>query len=122
MTDDKRKFTRFPFNAKAELIVEDTRYEIKAINNLSIGGCLLFVTPDLKSETLCQLRIQLGTTGNDPAVEVEGSVIRCADSEVAIKFVRIDPENLFHLHNIARYNSSDPEKTEDEIKKNPGIC
>jgi hypothetical protein len=49
-------------------------------------------------------------------------VIRCADAEVAIKFVRIDPENLFHLHNIARYNSSDPEKTEDEIKKNPGIC
>ena len=123
MTDDKRKFTRFSFNVKAELIVGGIRYEVNEIGNISIGGCLVYTKTDLDSdEGLCKLRIQLGSTENDPVVEVEGSVLRCDDSAVAIKFIRIEPENLFHLHNLARYNSSDPDKTEEEIIKNPGIC
>jgi hypothetical protein len=39
----------------------------------------------------------------------------------AIKFIKIDPESLYHLQQIALYNSSNAKIIEEEIKKHPGI-
>ena len=121
MTDKKRRFTRFPFKMEAELTVEGTRYKVDKINNLSIGGCLLSIPAEMRTGTPCSLRIILKTTGNEPVVEVDGTIARCQNGNVAIKFTGIDPDNLIHLQNIARYNSPDPDKIEKEIQDHPGL-
>ena len=55
------------------------------------------------------------------AIRIEGEIIRTTPEGLAIKFVRIDPESLFHLQNVIKYNSPDADTIESEIIKNPGI-
>ena len=69
----------------------------------------------------CSLKIILKVSGDEPNVNIEGKIVRCKNSTVGVKFTRIDMENLFHLQNIARFNSDDPDRIEKEIKDHPGI-
>ena len=121
MKDEKRRFLRFPFKMKAELATPGKVYDVTRISNLSIGGCLLPVGDELKPGTRCTLRIKLSIKGEEPNVSVEGVVMRNDGEEVAIKFTKIDPDSLVHLQNIARYNSTDPDRVEREIHERPGI-
>ena len=70
---------------------------------------------------MSKLKIMLSGTAEGIAVNIDGEIIRCDDDAVAIKFTRIDPDSLFHLQNIIRYNSPDADAIEDEIHKHPGL-
>jgi hypothetical protein len=121
MESEKRRFTRFNLNMNATLYVNKASYDVDMISNLSIGGCLLPIHADLSPDTPCFLIIKLGMSENDISIKIEGKIIRSDHGDVAVKFTGIDPESLFHLQMLARYNSQNPEKVEDEIKKHPGI-
>ena len=121
MEDEKRRFIRFPYKMRSELNVKDKIYSVNELNNLSIGSCLLEIEENLDSSTSCALKIMLGNEADQPAINVEGVIVRCKDGETAIKFTSIDPESLRHLQAVARYNSADPERVEKEIKEHPGI-
>jgi hypothetical protein len=119
MTAEKRRFSRIIFNVRARLAVGETIYTVERIVNLSVGGCQLEIDDELQSGEPCKFTILLPRMG--PGVEVFGEVIRTSEGEASIKFIRIDPENLFHLQNIIRYNAEDPEVIEEEIKSHPGL-
>jgi len=121
MEGDKRRFTRFPLKMNATLYVNKDSYDVDAISNLSIGGCLLPVHAVLAPDTPCTLIIMLGMTTSEPSIKIECVVIRGDRGDVALKFISIDPESLFHLQMLARYNSPDSEKVEEEIRDHPGI-
>jgi len=121
MTDNKRRFTRIPFKVHAELLVQDYVYKAEEISNLSVGGCMLPIIVDLAPHTVCQLKIILSGTADGIAINVDGEIIRSGQDAVVVKFTRIDPESLFHLQNIIRYNSPDADAIEDEIYKHPGL-
>lgn len=89
---------------------------------LSVGGCLLKISSlGCMPDQPCSLKIILKVSGDEPNVNIEGKIVRCKNSTVGVKFTRIDMENLFHLQNIARFNSDDPDWIEKEIKDHPGI-
>jgi hypothetical protein len=115
MSDEKRRFARVPFRVIAELTVNNVLYSCDEINNLSISGCLLPIKAELELGIGCQLRIIFSGTNEELFAEVEGKIIRCKDGAVAIKFTGIEPDSLFHLQNIVRYNYPDTEKIEKEI-------
>ena len=121
MESEKRRFTRFALNMNGTLYVNGDSYDVKTISNLSIGGCLLQIHADLTPETPCSLTIRLGMSENEVNIKIEGEIIRSEHGDVAVKFTGIDPDSLFHLQMLARYNSSDTEKVEEEIKEHPGI-
>jgi hypothetical protein len=121
MVGEKRRFTRFTLNMNATFYINKVSYDFENISNLSIGGCLLPIQADFKPGTPCKLIIYLGMPESEVSIRVEGEIIRCMDEDVAVKFTGIDPNSLFHLQMLARYNSSDSEKVEEEIKKHPGI-
>ncbi len=121
MASEKRRFNRFPFNMKAELIVQDTVYEVAEIGNLSMGGCLLEIERVLDPGTECTLRIILTMSDEAPVITVKGKIVRSDQGNIAMKFTSIDIDSLHHLQMIARYNAPDPDKMEQEIKKHPGI-
>ena len=121
MESEKRRFTRFTLNMNATLFINNVSYNVDTISNLSIGGCLLPIHADLKPDTPCFLTIMLGMPESGVNVNIEGVIIRGEHGDVAVKFTGIDPDSLFHLQMLARYNSSDIEKVEDEIRKHPGI-
>ena len=121
MTSEKRRFTRFSFPMKAELTVNGKSFEIERFENLSIGGCLIILQRDFKSGTPCTIKIDLQMSGEEPLIHVKGSIVRSEHNEIAVNFTSIDPDSLFHLQKIALYNSSEPEKVEEEIIHHPGI-
>jgi hypothetical protein len=121
MPDEKRRFTRVPFKVKAEMTVNDVLYSSVKINNLSVGGCLLPIEADVETGTKCRLKIVLSGANSKLSVQVEGKIIRCEPEAVAIKFTEIEPDSLFHLQNIIRYNHPDTDKVEQEISNYPGL-
>ncbi|MBN1627230.1 MAG: PilZ domain-containing protein [Deltaproteobacteria bacterium] len=121
MEDEKRRFSRFILNMNATLYVKGDSFKTDMISNLSIGGCLLPIHADLEPNDPCSIIINLGMPESDVNVKVEGIIIRCEHGDVAVKFTSIDPDSLFHLQMLARYNSPDTEKVEEEIKKHPGL-
>ncbi|MBW2107645.1 MAG: PilZ domain-containing protein [Deltaproteobacteria bacterium] len=119
--EEKRRFTRVPFKMEAEVRVGDMVYRSAEISNLSVGGCLLPICGDLQVGTQCRVKISLGGAGQDVAVVAEGLVVRIQRDAVAIKFTSVDPDSLFHLRNIIRYNSADPDAVDREIRDHSGI-
>ena len=54
-------------------------------------------------------------------VTMEGTVLRKTADTVAVKFTGVDVDSLFHLQNIVRYNASDPDAVEKEIRDHFGV-
>ncbi len=121
MTDEKRSFSRVPFRVKAEMTVNNVLYSSGEINNLSAGGCLLPIEVEIETGTKCNLKILLSGSNSELSVRVEGKIIRCESGSVAIKFTEIEPDSLFHLQNIVRYNYPDTDKIEEEIGNHTGL-
>jgi len=121
MDSEKRIFTRLFYKMTAEFEVSDNLFRVEEISNLSIGGCLLKVAVKGAVGDNCRLKIILGPEDNYPIVTIEGKISRIDQDSTAVRFIEIDPENLEHLQKIVRYNSSDPEKIEQEIKEHPGL-
>jgi hypothetical protein len=121
MAEEKRIFTRVSFKMDAELIVGEQTHPVEEIRNLSIGGCLLQLKEVLEPGAECILIILMDQTNREVTVRVEGRIVRCTDHLAAIHFFRIDPDSLYHLQNIIRYNAADSDSVEQEIAKHPGI-
>ncbi len=121
MTTNNRKFTRFYYKMRSEFRVNKNIFVLEELINLSIGGCLLPVAAVADPGDKCFLKILLGDDSLSPVVSIEGRIIRVDSDTTAVKFIKIDPESLEHLHKIAQYNASDPKRVEEEIKKHPGL-
>jgi len=119
--DNKRRFTRVPFRAQTSIDIQDRTYTVGEIYNLAIGGCLLHFGTDAKPGTPCHISIRLSETDETMCVCVKGEVVRADSGMLAVKFIQIDPDSLFHLRNIIRYNAADTCKVEKEIEEHPGI-
>ncbi len=121
MIKDKRRFSRVPFRVNAEMMVNGILYNAGEITNLGVGGCLLPVKADLKPGTVCRMKILLSGTSSEVSIKVNGTIIRCDPKAIAVKFTHIDPDSLFHLQNIVRYNSPEPDEFELEIRDHPSL-
>lgn len=123
MAKRRRRFHRIPFNVPAELTVNEVSYHADSIINLSVGGCLFPLSADsaVAEEAICSLVIPLNEQDKRTQVEVRGEVIYYEPGMAGIKFTHIDPDSLFHLQNIIRYNAPDVDEIEHEIHTHPGL-
>ena len=119
MTDEKRRFSRIFFNVKAKLTVNGVAYAVDRIANLSVGGCSLEIKDNFPLGSDCKFTLLLSRMA--PGVDVLGEIVRVGNGEISLKFTMIEPENLFHLQNIIRYNAEDPDAIEEEINARPGL-
>lgn len=118
---EKRRFTRIGFNMAAELTVDEQIHTFSHVGNLSVGGCL-FETPETMTVGApCRFWLPLEPADPELGVEVFGEITRCDGETVSVRFTRIDPQSLFHLQNIIRYNASDPDQVENEISEHRGL-
>ena len=121
MLTDKRRFTRIPFKMAAELTVNNQVFSFDQVDNLSVGGCLLEMNEVFESGTPCRFWLPLEPVDPDLGVEAFGEIVRCEKGAVGIRFTSITLESLFHVQNIIRYNTPDPDRVDDEISEHPGL-
>lgn len=118
---EKRRFSRIVFNMEAELTVNEQVYSFSQVNNLSVGGCLFETAENFDEGAACRFWLPLQSEDPNLGVEVFGEIVRCDGETVSVRFTRIDPNSLFILQNIIRYNAPDPDRIEDEISEHPGL-
>lgn len=118
---EKRRFSRITLNMAAELTVGGTVYSFNQVDNISVGGCSLQTTAEFPQGTACRFWLPLDVATADVGVEVFGEVVRCDHQTVNVRFNRITPESLFHLHNLIRFNAVDPDRIDHEICERPGL-
>lgn len=118
--DEKREFTRVPYRVELKA-GQDRCIRCMEIVNLSLGGCLLSVDGEMKEGEECRIEILMSGALEGQSIRVKGRVIRTEKGRVALRFTEIDPESLFHLRNIVRYNASDADAVEREIERHPGL-
>ena len=121
MSEDKRRFSRIPFKVNAEITVDKVVYPVAEIKNLSIGGGFFPLDADIMSGAGCHVKIILNGASSELSINVSGQILRSSQGSVAIQFTSIDPDSLYHLQNIIRYNASDPDSVENEIRRHPGL-
>ena len=121
MSPEKRRFSRIPFQVSAEITVDREVYPVAKINNLSIGGGSFPLAKDLPPGSPCQVKIILNGTSSKLSIRVAGRLLRSSSGAAAIQFTSIDPDSLYHLQNIIRFNASDPDAIEREIEQHPGL-
>lgn len=121
MKEEKRRFSRIIFKVAARIQVGDGLYTVDQLENLSIGGCMVELDTSLELGAVCRIRIVLQPDDPDMDIVVDGKIVRVSGRRQSIQFLSIDPESLFHLHNILRYNAVDPDTIEDEIARHPGL-
>ena len=121
MEQEKRRFSRIDSEIEAQVAANERQYRTGQVINLGVGGCLLGIETDLKPGAPCSVRFTLGSADTGSDVRVKAEVIRSDAKAVALKFTEIDPDSLFHLQNLVRYNAEDPEAVEQEIKEHPGL-
>ncbi len=121
MLENKRRFSRVSFNVPLTFKIDAVEYKIPQFYNLSVGGCLLPIAHEIPSGKPCGIIIGLGGEESGLEVYVEGEIVRATGRDIAVKFTKIDPESLYHLQNIIRYNSPDADLVEQEISEHPGL-
>ncbi len=119
---EQRRFSRIPLDFPATCNTEDGHsIAITKFYDLSIGGCFIQSEQALKQETTCQITIPLVIEQDGPQIGVSGIITRSTDGYIAIKFTSIDPDSLFLLQNLIRYNADDPDQIDEEINEHPGL-
>lgn len=122
MPTEKRRFSRIGLKMGATITTEEGRtYLVDELLNVSMGGCLVETREDYVIPSKCQLVIRLGEETDKIQVAITGTFVRREKGFTGIQFTHIDPDSLFHLQNLIRYNADDPDTIEHEIEKRPGI-
>ncbi|MDR2549730.1 MAG: PilZ domain-containing protein [Desulfobulbus sp.] len=118
---EKRRFSRIGFNMAVELTVDGMVYPFSQVDNLGVGGCSLKTTVEFPLGVACRFWLPFEAASPELGVEVFGEIVRCDGETVGVRFTKITPESLFHLQNLIRFNSSDPDRIDDEISRHPGL-
>lgn len=110
---DRRKNSRVPFEATADVELNDARINGCETRDLSIKGVFVVGIPARKTGEECRLKIHL--TGTDVMIEATAEVLRATPEGVGLHFTKIDLESYTLLKNILYYNLGDPERIDQEI-------
>ena len=114
MTDNRRKFSRIPFQSKATLFLPDGEYIVDVLD-LSLKGALIhphstmFVTVG----TNCTLKIRLDNAGT--TIRMEATVVHHMANYYGLACRDIDLESVTHLRRLVELNLGDEALAEREL-------
>ena len=101
MTRDKRSFTRITLDIPAILaLYQMETYHIRAINNISLGGCFFCFEGELPLEEPCYVTITVGEGSNTEKVTVAGMIARSDSQGAGINFTDNPLESIIQLVKI----------------------
>ncbi len=116
---ERRRFLRVPF--ETEIIIQnlDTGKVIESVHSrdISLKGIYCFTENPFPEGTLCSIQLHLTGTSSLLWLELQGRVQRTDAQGMALSFDAMDLDVFIHLKNILYYNSGDPDRIDEEIKK-----
>ena len=113
MADERRKHTRVQLQLSVTVIVGNKAVPVQTWD-ISLRG--MSCTPDgsFKAGLPCSVQWVLGS-----GIEcfIEGSIVRCSETETAVLFAGMDEEAFFHRKRLVQYNMEEPDAINAELAK-----
>jgi len=111
MDVERRRRTRVPLQLTVSVVVGNEDVPVKTWD-LSLRG--MSCTPDrrLTAGAACRVKCVLGA-GTEFCVD--GSIVRCSETEAAVFFDSMDEEAFYHLKRLVQFNADDPDAIDREL-------
>ena len=114
MTDNRRKFSRIPFQSKAALFLPDGEHVVDVLD-LSLKGALIHpdATMFVTGATNCPLVIRLDNVG--ATIRMEATIVHHLANYYGLACRDIDLESVTHLRRLVALNLGDEALAEREF-------
>lgn len=113
--DEKRKFTRIPFETTIKVTAGKTVIISNRSRDIGLGGAFVITEgTSFPASTSCVLEIELIGPASLLRIQVEAEVVRVDEEGMAMKFTKIDLDSLVHLRHLIRVHAQDPETVDAE--------
>ena len=114
--ENRRQFTRILFSIKAELMIDETFYEV-SIHDISLNGALITA---IKSDN--PIKGKLGTlsfflSDGESDVTMHVAVVHETDDETGLQCNAIDIDSVTHLRRLIELNLGDSAQLNKELSQ-----
>ncbi len=111
MDADRRRRTRVSLQLSATVAVGNEAIPVQTWNvSLRGMGC----TPDRRFRAGCPCRVRC-VLGFGAEFVIDGTIVRCSETEAAIFFISMDEEAFFHLKRLVQSNTENPDAIDREL-------
>lgn len=111
MESEKRKRSRV--GVMVPLVIVHNNLRLTSVTkDISLKGLLAVSRPELNVGAPCSLSLRL-TSGIN--INIDAIVAANNERGTAFDFVKMDESSFYHLHNIVRLHSDNPDKVDDEL-------
>ena len=120
-TDDRRGFTRVPFQVAVSLKSDHGTLVFGDIWDISLSGLYVTGTAQFPRGCSCEVDMELDGPEGKVHLHMRGRVARLDHGGMAIEFREMGLDSYLHLRNLVLYNTTEPDRLEKELKNHLGL-
>ena len=120
-TDDRRGFTRVPFQVAVTLKSDHGTLVFGDIWDISLSGMYVTGTSQFPRGCSCDVAIELDGPEGKVGLQMRGRVARLDRGGMAIEFREMSLDSYIHLRNLVLYNTTELDRVENELKNHVGL-
>ena len=109
-----RRFSRVPFHATAQLLVQGRIIAVSLLDIALKGALLATAAPEgLRLQEKCRLMLTLTDDGD--AITMDGSIAHLDGTQVGFQCLEIDISNMTRLRRLLELNTGDVDLVDREL-------
>ena len=106
MSEERRQFTRFPFDGKISFDFKGKKYAGELID-ISLKGALLELPEAWESGKTSALEFSLLIHEQSIEIKFEGNIVHIENNHIGVNIAHIDIESASHLKRLVELNLGD---------------
>jgi len=115
MSNERRLFTRIPFVANVEVVIDGVPHPAE-LHDISLMGVLVRAEAGVEFELGTPVRVHLALDQERTVViTTQGSIVHSADGRLGCRFEQVDLDSMIHLRRLMELNLGDAERVKREI-------
>lgn len=114
--DQRRHFSRVPFDIDSTLVDDEDRLDISVID-LSLKGALITKPPEWNQSNRQGLALEMRLVDSDIIMQMKCDVAHEHENSLGLKFIEIDVESISHLRRLMELNVGNSDLINREVNE-----
>tara|TARA_R100000935_G_scaffold53049_1_gene80600 strand:- start:456 stop:836 length:381 start_codon:yes stop_codon:yes gene_type:complete len=115
MSDERRRFTRIPFDAQTLLQQDDWQSQVQLID-ISLHGLLVMAPDDWSASIQDAPYISVIELNDGSQIRMEAALAHAEEGMLGFTCTHIDLDSISHLRRLIALNTGDEQLLERELK------
>ena len=120
-TQQKRQFTRIPFDADVRLVKQSGEAWDSRLYDISLKGALIAEPHNWTGNCGDEYLLEVFLAGEEIKIDMNVSIAHMEDGRIGFHCEFIDIDSISHLHRLMELNMGDEDQLEREISEMIGI-